>query len=115
MASFLLFSSVAEAEARVPILKLFTVRLPAPHGRICLVRRANNTWAAFDDACPHKLATFSQGGHLNPAEEIICPLHSYAFELVTGAETTGQSCGPLRLHTIYIDAGGLTLTIAPKP
>jgi 3-phenylpropionate/trans-cinnamate dioxygenase ferredoxin subunit len=87
-----LFTTLAEAEARVAIDRLFTVKLPRPPFKVCLVRRGDNTWRAFEDNCPHKKAPFSKGGYLNPAGDVVCPLHQYAFELDTGTETTHNGC-----------------------
>ena len=110
--TYTLFPTLAAAEARVPVGKLFTVRLPEPAVRLCLVREAIGGWRAFLDACPHKLASFSQGGHLNSIGEVVCPLHHYAFELATGQETTGQSCPALTLYKLTIDDMGLHVQVS---
>ena len=44
-----------------------------------------NTFYAFDDRCPH-LGSSLSGGHINPHGEVICPLHSYRYNLRSGEE-----------------------------
>jgi nitrite reductase/ring-hydroxylating ferredoxin subunit len=109
--TYTLFPTLADAIARVPVGKLFTVRLPQPDIRICLIRRANGAWHAFSDACPHRMAAFSQGGYLNSSGEVICPLHNYAFELNTGQETTGQACPNLPIYPVHTGDGSLKITV----
>ena len=104
---FTLFPTLAEAEARVPVGRMFTVRLPRPPFRICLVRRADGAWRAFEDSCPHQKALFSRGGHLNLAGNVVCPLHHYVFDLDNGQEVTGERCPNLDTFPIEIDDEGL--------
>ncbi|MEJ1929408.1 Rieske 2Fe-2S domain-containing protein [Nostoc sp. NIES-2111] len=109
--TYTLFPSLAAAEARVAVDRLFTVRLPSPPFRICLVRRTDGSWRAFEDMCPHKKAPFSKGGYLNAEGEVVCPLHNYLFELDTGQETSGQSCPHLPLFPVLIDDKGLHVKV----
>jgi len=111
MPSFTLFNSLALAESRVPVGKLFTVRLPGELGKVCLVRKENGDWRAFADRCPHKMANFSQGGYLNGEGEVVCPLHHYVFDLNTGQETSGQECPLLPTHNVELTERGLVLTV----
>lgn len=109
--TYTLFPTLAAAEERVPVGRLFTVRLPGPPFRICLVRRPDGSWRAFEDACPHKKAPLSKGGFLTAEGEVVCPLHHYRFELDTGQETTGQSCPYLDTFPILINEHGLQIKV----
>ena len=111
MPFYTLFATQEQAEARVSIGKLFTVRLPNELGKVCITRNESGSWFAFSDTCPHRMATFSQGGYLNPHFEVVCPLHGYVFSLQTGAEITGENCPFLPLYKIELTARGLVLTI----
>lgn len=111
MAWITLFATLAEAEARVAVGQLFKVRLPRPPFRVILLRRADGSWRAFEDACPHKKAAFSLGGYLNGVGEVVCPLHHYAFELDTGQETTGQNCPHLDILPVEVGPDGLRLKV----
>ncbi|MDI9355561.1 MAG: Rieske (2Fe-2S) protein [Chitinophagaceae bacterium] len=44
-----------------------------------------NTFYAFDDRCPH-LGFFLSRGHINPQGQVVCPLHSYRYNLKNGEE-----------------------------
>ena len=57
--------------------------------KICLARFENHFFA-IQDACPHSKASLSEG-IVNPRGEIICPLHSYCFDLNTGREFQQQT------------------------
>lgn len=51
---------------------------------ICVVR-LNDEIVAFINECPHMGAGL-HGGTLNYLDQIVCPLHTYKFDLRTGDE-----------------------------
>ncbi len=90
-----LFESFEEAKS---VLSNLQPRLVKANGRnICVVRIDNNI-KAFVNECPHQGASLHQG-NLNYLHEIVCPLHSYRFDLRTG-EAIAQSCKPLKFITV---------------
>ena len=100
---------MAQAVERVQEGRLFTVRIGGYPHKICLVRQGP-TWHAFDDVCPHKMASFSQSkGTITAAGGVVCPLHGYVFRLTTGFEITNQQCPALHILPLRIDAEGLAI------
>ena len=74
------------------------------HGvRITLVLRQNVIYA-LEDACPHNGQSLSKG-NINFSNEIVCPLHEYRFQLVTGREA-GQRCRDLKTFLTKLDDTG---------
>lgn len=52
--------------------------------KICLARFKNQFYA-IQDHCPHRKESLSKG-KVNNKGEIICPLHSYVYSLISGRE-----------------------------
>lgn len=82
MAWHKLFESLAEAASAVPLskTKLFIIQ----NQRICLAHTATGFFAV-DDACPHLGESLSKGT-TNYLNEVVCPWHSYRYNLQNGAE-----------------------------
>jgi len=76
--------------------------------RICLVNH-NNRFFAVQDTCAHSGESLSKGS-LNYMGEIICPLHSYCFNLQTGQELSSRSLD-LKTYPIKIDDSGFFIGI----
>ena len=74
----------------------------------CILRKGNELFA-MDDACPHNKASLSEG-RLNAFNEIICPLHEYRFDLLSGCES-GLRCGDLQMYPIRIEKGGIFISL----
>ncbi|HET9053147.1 MAG TPA: Rieske 2Fe-2S domain-containing protein [Cyclobacteriaceae bacterium] len=101
-----LFSGEREALQRLPHNN---PQLVVAHGqRICLVNY-NKRFFAVQDSCTHSGASLSQG-KINYLGEIICPLHSYCFNLQTGQELSGRS-RDLKTYPIKIDDSGFFIGI----
>ncbi len=71
---------------------------------ICLVHKGNE-YFGFDNACPHMGAKLHQGNtnHLN---EIVCPLHTYRFNMKTGEEADNR-CKSMKMYNVYVNDEGL--------
>lgn len=63
----------------------------------------------FQAFCPHRGASLLQG-HLNGLDELICPLHSYRFDLKTGDVRSGD-CGDLGVFPTRIESDGLKIMV----
>lgn len=101
---FKLFDSQAKAKE---VLKHNEPRLiRAGNKEICVVRR-DETLYAFQNECPHmgeKLHT----GKVNYLKEIVCPLHAYRFNLLSGEESN-RRCKSLIIFPILKEEGGIYL------
>lgn len=59
--------------------------------------------------CPHKSGPLADG--LVGADKVICPLHSYKFDLETG-KAIGNTCEALKTYSIKVnEEGDLLLTV----
>jgi 3-phenylpropionate/trans-cinnamate dioxygenase ferredoxin subunit len=56
--------------------------------KVCLVRRGDSVMA-FTAKCPHAGAPLCDGW-VNAAGHVVCPLHKYAFDPVSGRNITGE-------------------------
>ena len=76
--------------------------------KICL-SNFGNTLRASDNKCPH-LGEDLYKGKLNYLGEIICPWHSYRFNLNTGEESE-RRCEDLRIYPIKANDEGVFIGI----
>jgi len=76
--------------------------------RICLVKHEGR-YHAFDNLCPHNLHSLFEG-NINYLGEVICPLHSYRYNLKDGLECEGRS-GSLTIHQIEFREEGIFLGV----
>jgi nitrite reductase/ring-hydroxylating ferredoxin subunit len=67
---------------------------------------------AFNDKCPHNGASLSRGS-CNKKNEVVCPLHSYSFDLETGKSTLG-GVFTLKTYPIEIKEDGIYVGINIK-
>jgi 3-phenylpropionate/trans-cinnamate dioxygenase ferredoxin subunit len=74
----------------------------------CLVRKHNKIFA-MADACPHNKASLSEG-RINAFNEIICPLHEYRYDLISGSESNVRSNG-LEIFPVKVEKDGVFLLI----
>ena len=82
MAWFKIFNSEKEAKEAFSLKKLR--RLSLNGIKICLAHD-NEKFYAIQDKCPHSKASLSEG-EINTFNEVVCPLHSYCYDLNTGRE-----------------------------
>ena len=101
-----LFSSLADAKATIPISKARLLVLDGQ--RICLVHTAAGLFAV-EDTCSHLGESLSKGT-TNYLNEIVCPWHSYRFNLSTGAECKYRSRN-LKTFTIYQEVDGIYIEV----
>ncbi len=97
-----LFASKEEALVRIKEGIPFTVAIDAH--RICLVQRQQDFFA-FKAYCPHAGASLSEA-FCNGKGEVVCPLHGYRFDLVSGREASGLAY-ELAMYPIKIQEDGL--------
>jgi 3-phenylpropionate/trans-cinnamate dioxygenase ferredoxin subunit len=100
------FADAAEAKRKIlsgkPQLLILHTR------RICLVLTGEQFFAV-QDACSHQGTSLS-GGLVNHLDQIICPLHNYCFDLLTGEEQRKRSAD-LQTFPIKIDDSGFFVGI----
>lgn len=89
------FDSLEEANSKVPLNKAVTVLVEDQ--KVCLARTGEGFFAVAD-ACPHLGASLSRG-NCNNFNEVVCPWHSFRFNLKSGEETTGQNLTVRCYHT----------------
>lgn len=106
-----LFKDLGEAKNRILPGKMFTVRVNPLPFRICIVRHEEK-WYAFSDMCPHKKASFAQGGWVTKQGGVVCSLHEYIFDMATGQEITNNGCADLDTFPVRATAeGGLEVNL----
>jgi len=76
--------------------------------KICL-SNFRNSFKASENKCPH-LGEELHKGKLNYLGEIICPWHSYRFNLTTGEESD-RRCGDLMIYPTRADQEGVFIGI----
>ncbi len=105
-----IFESQSEFENYTQLGTFLTFDLKGE--KICVTRTAKGAYAV-QDKCPHNGASLSKG-FCSPANEIICPLHRYSFDLESGKATSG---GAFALKTYPIEIkkdGGVYVGIKAK-
>jgi nitrite reductase (NADH) small subunit len=86
-------------------------RIPIGEGRsfrladtvIAVFRTRKNEIFATQATCPHKGGPLADG--ILGGGKIICPLHAYKFQVVTG-EAIGHTCGGLTTYPVSLDEDG---------
>lgn len=71
------------------------------------ITRLDETLVVYENRCPHLSESFDHA-KISVFNEIICPLHHYRFNLITGEESS-MKCKPLKLYQILIDESGAVL------
>lgn len=69
--------------------------------RLCF-GRAGDRFFAIDDTCPHAGGSLTEG--MLDADLVICPLHAYAFEILTGRCVDEASCS-VRAYPVCVEDG----------
>ena len=86
-------------------------RIPPGEGRVVRVgntditifRTRGGAVYATQAACPHRSGPLADG--LVGPDSVICPLHSYKFELATG-QPLGNTCDALKTYDIAVNGAG---------
>ena len=100
------FESEKSAKARVPQGQMERVNIGIH--KICLAHTVEGFFAV-SDTCTHLQAALSKG-HMNYLNQVICPWHSFRFDLKTGIECQ-QRASPISIYHVKIDPDGLYLGI----
>ncbi len=95
-------------------------RLPLGEGRIfqvghtavAIFRTRGGEVFATQASCPHRGGPLADG--LVGAEKVICPLHSYKFDLATG-EPVGNACEALKTYPVSVSETGDILLCLHRP
>ena len=87
-----LFNSLEEATSKVALGKSTLLRAADAKGeeeQICL-SHTKDGFFAVQNKCSHAGADLYKG-FINEQNEVVCPLHSYCFNLKTGHTTRGNA------------------------
>jgi nitrite reductase/ring-hydroxylating ferredoxin subunit len=76
---------------------------------IAIARLHDGSWVAFDDICSHEECSLSEGDL--EGERIVCPCHSSAFDVRTGAVRHGPAYIPIAVYPIRVQDGELELEL----
>jgi 3-phenylpropionate/trans-cinnamate dioxygenase ferredoxin subunit len=95
----LLFATLEEAQQKIPLNK--TLKIVISGQSLCLMQ-THEGFKAMPDECPHLGESLSKGT-INYLNEIVCPWHSYRFNLKNGQEMTGKYCKDLKFYEIVIE------------
>lgn len=87
---FKVFSSIQEMKNVLENRKPRLVR--SGEKNICIIRLENRL-IAFENECPH-MGESMHNGKVNYLNEIVCPLHSYRFNILTGE--SANNCPSLK-------------------
>lgn len=93
MDKVLVFESKEQAESVIPLNQIKKVRIGKLE--LCLANTSKG-FKAFEKECPHLGDDLSKA-KINPACEVVCPWHSYRFDLVTGDENKSR-CDSLKIY-----------------
>ena len=99
---FKIFNSLEEAYQTIPRSKNRLILVDGQ--RICVAHTAAGLFAVAD-SCPHLGESLSKGT-TNYLNEIVCPWHSYRFELSTGTECKNRTAN-LKTYTISQEPDGI--------
>jgi nitrite reductase/ring-hydroxylating ferredoxin subunit len=101
-----IFSSLEEATKAIPKRGL---RLLIIDGKKIAITHTDEGLYAFDNACPHQNEPLNKGS-ININNEVVCRLHEYRYNLITGKES-GNQCGPLTIYQIHSNDSGVYLDL----
>lgn len=93
-------------------------RIPVGEGRtvevggeaIAVFRTRAGELFAVQATCPHRGGPLADG--IVGGTRVVCPLHSYAFELSTG-EPLREGCPALRTYRVSVSSAGEVLLTVP--
>ena len=95
-------------------------RIPLGEGRnvgvegeeIAVFRTRAGELYAVQATCPHKGGPLADG--IVGGKRVVCPLHSYAFDLATG-EPNREGCPALRTYRVTVSSAGEILLNVGEP
>ena len=93
---------------RIPLGEGRAVRMGAHD--IAVIRSRSGEVFAVQASCPHRGGPLADG--IVGGGRIVCPLHSYAFELATG-EPVRNGCPALRTYRVSVSSTGEVLLSVP--
>ncbi|MDX5422369.1 MAG: Rieske 2Fe-2S domain-containing protein [Hymenobacteraceae bacterium] len=103
------FGSADEAKTKVPQRQLHKFVL---NGRSICFAHTSAGFFALDDACPHLGFSLSKGT-TNYLNEVICPWHSYRFNLESGRECDFRSRNAV-VHPVEVRTDGVYIGIKER-
>jgi nitrite reductase [NAD(P)H] small subunit len=71
--------------------------------QVAVYRLRDGSLRALDAVCPHNGGPLADG--LTDARVVVCPLHGYTYDLLTGAELSAGG-EPVCAHQASVDADG---------
>jgi nitrite reductase [NAD(P)H] small subunit len=77
--------------------------------QIAVYRMRDGSLRALGAVCPHRGGPLADG--LTDDDSVVCPLHGRAYDLGTGAETTGGGPGVCSHDVTTDDDGSIRLTL----
>ncbi len=94
-------------------------RIPLGEGRtfqigdrdIAIFRTREHVLHAIQALCPHRAGPLSDG--IIGDGKVICPLHSYKFNIVTG-QPLGNECPALQVYPVRASGSGEIILELPK-
>ena len=75
--------------------------------RLCLGRTTSG-YFAIADTCPHAGGSLSEG--MIDGDEVVCPLHAWGFDTLSGACSEDPSCNTL-VYQVRVEAGNLQVRL----
>ncbi|MEQ8926543.1 MAG: Rieske 2Fe-2S domain-containing protein [Fulvivirga sp.] len=101
-----IFDSLDEAKRRMNHNE--PVKITIRDTVLCGVRLEDKIYVT-SNKCPHSGASLNEGS-VNNFGEIICPLHSYRFNLLDGREAN-SNCSDLEIYPVRIKEDGVYLAL----
>ncbi len=101
-----LFNSPADAHRAVP---QGSMRLVIIDGEKITLAHTESGLHAFANACPHQREPLHKG-RLTPFGEVVCPLHHYRFNPLTGQEANNR-CPALSTYTLATNEQGVFIRL----
>jgi nitrite reductase/ring-hydroxylating ferredoxin subunit len=97
MNKYLVFESKEQAERIIPLRQIRKIKIDSL--LICLAH-SQEGFIAFEKDCPHMSDDLSRG-HLNNQMEVVCPWHTYRFNLINGDEAQNRCKSLMIYRTIW--------------
>ncbi|MHA0287840.1 nitrite reductase small subunit NirD [Mycobacterium sp. C3-094] len=76
--------------------------------QVAVFRLRDDSLRALDAVCPHRGGPLADG--LTDDCVVVCPLHGYAYDLSTGAETSGTDLA-VRSYPVQVSDGAIRVTL----
>jgi nitrite reductase/ring-hydroxylating ferredoxin subunit len=109
MKKHLIFESEAEANKIIPLNSIRKIQID--NKQYCL-GHTQGGFIVFQLACSHAGGDLSKGA-LNAFNQIVCPLHTYMFDLKTGKEERNR-CPYIEVYEITWEQGKLFVELNGK-